>query len=102
MTTTAYQHITIDDCGIPWIGGTQTKVVEVALDWLAHSWDASEIHRQHAHLSMGQIHSALAYYFDHREELDRDIEDRIQREESFFQKQPESTIRQKVRAKGAQ
>ncbi len=27
-------------------------------------------------VSLGQIHSALAYYWDHRDELDRDIERR--------------------------
>ena len=52
------------------------KVVELVLSHLAHGWDAENLHREFPYLSMGQIHSALAYYYDHREEIDRDIEDR--------------------------
>ena len=33
-----------------------------------------EMHRQHPHLSMGQIHAALAYYYEHQDEVDADIE----------------------------
>jgi len=40
--------------------GTRTKVVELVLDHLAHHWDAEQIQREHPHLSLGQIHSALA------------------------------------------
>jgi uncharacterized protein (DUF433 family) len=54
--------------------GTQVKVIEVALDHLAYGWTAEQIHRQHLELSLGQIHSALAYYHDHQREMDSDIE----------------------------
>ena len=50
--------------------GTKTKVIEVVLDRLAHRWDVDEIHHQHPHLTRGQICSALAYYYDHQDELD--------------------------------
>ena len=33
---------------------------------------------QHPYLTLGQIYSALAYYWDHREELDQDIERRLE------------------------
>ena len=42
----------------------------------AYGWSPEELHFQHPDLSLGQIHSALAYYWDHRNELDRDIERR--------------------------
>lgn len=32
----------------------------------------------HPYLTMGQIHSALAYYYDHEDELNKDIERRLQ------------------------
>jgi len=73
MPALAYAHIELRE-GVPYVAGTRTKVIQIALDLLAHGWDADEIHLQHPHLSLGQIHSALAYYYDHREELDRDIE----------------------------
>jgi uncharacterized protein (DUF433 family) len=73
MTTVAYAHIETDSHGTPVVAGTRTKVLEIALDRVAHGWAAEEIQRQHQHLSLGQIHSALAYYFDHQEEFDRQI-----------------------------
>jgi hypothetical protein len=35
--------------------------------------------RSAARLTLGQIDSALAYYWDHREELDRGIQRRLER-----------------------
>ena len=75
--TTGYQHIVLNQAGIPVIAGTTMKVVELVLDHKAYGWSPEELHLQHPHLSLGQIHSALAYYWDHQEELDRDIERRL-------------------------
>jgi uncharacterized protein (DUF433 family) len=66
----------IDEEGVPWISGANTKVVEVVLDKVAYGWSPEEMHRQHPHLSMAQIHSALAYYYEHQAEVDADIERR--------------------------
>jgi Protein of unknown function (DUF433) len=74
--------------------------LEVALDRLAHHWDADEIQRQHPHLSLGQIHSCLAYYHDHQEEMDRAIEEQIRELERLRAQQGESVLRAKLRAKG--
>ena len=52
------------------------KVVELVMAKMAHGWSAEELHLQYPHLTLGQIHSALAYYWDHKDELDADIERR--------------------------
>jgi uncharacterized protein (DUF433 family) len=70
--------IEIDEKGVPWVAGANTKVVEVVLDKVAYGWSPEEMHRQHPHLSMAQIHSALAYYYEHQAEVDADIERRKQ------------------------
>jgi uncharacterized protein (DUF433 family) len=75
----AYPHLWFDDRGRPWIDDTNIKVIEVVLDHTAYGWNADEIHRQYPYLSLAQIHSALAYYFDHKQEIDGEIE--RQREE---------------------
>lgn len=54
------------------------KVIELVLDKLAYGWSPEELHFQHPGLTLGQIHSALAYYWDHQEELEQDIEGRLQ------------------------
>jgi len=73
---TAYPHIEFDSNGVPILAGTTMKVVELVMAQKAHGWSPEEIHFQHPDLSLGQIHSALAYYWDHQEEVDADIERR--------------------------
>ena len=68
--------IELDERGIPWMVGANTKVVEVVLDKMAYGWSPEEMHRQHSHLSMAQIHAALSYYYEHQDEVDADIERR--------------------------
>jgi uncharacterized protein (DUF433 family) len=98
-TQTTYPHIEQRPDGKAWLIGTQTKVVEVALDRLAHHWDADEIHRQHPYLTLGQIHSCLAYYYDHQEEMDRAIEEQLRAVERFRSQQGESVLRAKLKAR---
>ena len=93
-------HIRLDAKGVAWIDKTNTKVVEVALDQIAHGWSAEEIHFQHPHLSLGQIHAALAYYHDHRAELDAEIQRSVARVEQLRAQAGESPIRKKLRAMG--
>ena len=66
-------HIVCDARGVAWIDGKNVKVIEVVLDHLAYGWSADAIHEQHPHLSLAEIHSALAYYYDHVAELDAEI-----------------------------
>jgi uncharacterized protein (DUF433 family) len=96
----SYPHIERRPDGKLWLIGTQTKVLEVALDRLAYHWDADEIQRQHPHLSLGQIHGSLAYYYDHQEELDHLIESQLQEIERRRGQQGESVLRAKLAVKG--
>jgi uncharacterized protein (DUF433 family) len=100
MSTVAYAHLAFTDLGVPIIAGTPIKVIEIAMDYVAHRWEADEIHRQHPQLARGQIHSALAYYFDHREEMDRQIADQLAEVEALRQKAGPSAVLAKARQLG--
>lgn len=104
MSTVEYAHIAMGSDNVPIVAGTQVKLVEIILDHLAHGSDAQEIHREFPHLSLGQIHSALAYYYDHQDELDAEIALRMQRAEEFRGKfeamAGPSLLKAKLRAKG--
>ena len=100
MPATVNAHIRLDDRGAAWIDETKTKVIEVALDQIAHGWSAEEIHFQHGHLSLGQIHAALGYYFDHRVEFDAEIQQSLDRVGQLRAEAGESPIRKKLRAMG--
>ncbi|MEJ7873318.1 MAG: DUF433 domain-containing protein [Rubrobacteraceae bacterium] len=68
---------------VPNIVGTTMKVVELVVEQQAYGWSPEELHFQHPYLTLGQIHSALAYYWDHHYELDRDIQRRLERVEEL-------------------
>lgn len=74
VTETRYEHISINDKGEPIIKRANFKVAQLALDRIAHGFTPEEMKAQHPHLTLGQIHSALAYYEDHREEIESLIE----------------------------
>ena len=84
----AYPHLTRDDSGNPAITGTTMKIVElVASIWL-HGWSPEELRFQHPYLTLGQVHSALAYYWDHRQELDRELLQRLDLADQIAASQP--------------
>lgn len=62
---------------VPIIEDTTIKVVELVTEKIAYGWSPEELHFQHPYLTLGQIYSALAYYCDHAEELNQDIERRL-------------------------
>ncbi len=100
MATVSYPHIELSADGVPYLEGMRTKVVEIALDSLAHHWDAEEIQRQHPHLTMGQIHAALAYYHDHREALDAAIAQQLAEADRVAGQQPPSLLREILKRGG--
>ncbi len=103
VSTVEYAHITIGPDNVPTLTGTHIKVLEIVLDHLAHGSDAQEIHREFPHLGLGQIHSALAYYYDHQAEVDADIVRRVQLVEEYRKKLEAagpSPLRLKLQAKG--
>ena len=75
---TTYEHVVLNDQSVPIISGTTMKVIELVVEQQAYGWSPEELHLQHPYLTLGQIHSALAYYWDHRAELDQDIERRLE------------------------
>ena len=97
MKSTVSQ-IEIDEKGVAWIAGANTKVLEVVLDKLAYGWSPEETHFQHPHLSLAQIHAALAYYYEHQEQLDSDIARRRQEVEKMAADSVDSPLRRKLLA----
>jgi uncharacterized protein (DUF433 family) len=91
--------IEIDEKGVPWISGANTKVVEVVLDKMAYGWSPEEMHRQHSHLSMAQIHAALSYYYEHQDEVDADIERRRRYVEEMRAQQKNPLTRQELESR---
>ena len=83
MLLVATPHILVDALGVAWIANTTTKVIEVVLDQAAFGLSAAQIHAEHPHLSLAQVHAALSYYYDHKSELDDEIAYRHQEVEQL-------------------
>ena len=77
VVETKYEHVILNEDNVPIIANTNTKVIELILDKIAYGWSPEELRFQHPHLTLGQIYSALAYYSDHQEVLDRVIEQQL-------------------------
>jgi uncharacterized protein (DUF433 family) len=74
MATALDGHIEVDEKGDARIAGTRMKVTDLVLDKLAHGSSPEQMAQQFPPLTLAQIHSALAYYYDHLPELDAQIE----------------------------
>ena len=70
MASGSYPHITIDDRGVPALEGSAMTVVEVVEAYAAADGRAERVVRKYPGLQMGEVFSALAYFFDHKEDFD--------------------------------
>jgi len=95
---TTCEHVELDANGTPFVAGTTMKVVELVMARMAYGWSPEELHFQHPYLSLGQIFSALAYYWDHKDTLDADIERRLEFVEHTRQEMKPSPLVAKLHA----
>jgi uncharacterized protein (DUF433 family) len=100
LSTTEYKYIELDDRNVPIVAGTTMKVIELVTGQIAYGWSPEELHFQHPYLTMSQIYSALAYYWDHKEELDADIQQREEYAANLRKQAGESPLAKKLRAQG--
>jgi uncharacterized protein (DUF433 family) len=97
-----YPHVDLDGAGIPILAGTTMKIAELVMAQRAYGWSPEEIHFQHPYLSLSQIHSVLAYYWDHQSEIDLDIERRSRFVEQARREAGPSALAEKLRGRDLQ
>jgi uncharacterized protein (DUF433 family) len=51
----------------------RTRVAMIVADYLWRGWSAEEIVRQYGYLTRAEVHAALTWYFDHTDEIDREL-----------------------------
>ena len=98
ITETRYEHIVLDEARTPHIEGTTMKVVELVMAQQAYGWSPEELSFQFPYLTLGQIHSVLAYYWDHRMTLDDDIARRTAYVDELQQRSQPAPIVERLRA----
>ena len=77
ITATVYPYISASPDiagGVPIVSGTRVTVRRIA-GYYQMGMNVDEILSALSHLRPSQVHSALAYYFDHQEEIEKDLEE---------------------------
>ena len=102
MATVTYPHIELSEAGVPTLSGTRMTVEQIVLDHLAYGLGAEEILRGYPQVGLGlaQIYAALAYYHDHKAEMDRQIEEGHREVKALRAGQGESPGRLRLKALG--
>jgi uncharacterized protein (DUF433 family) len=54
-------------------GHARTRVAMIVADYIWRGWSAEEIALKYPYLTPAEVHAAMAYYFDHREEIDQEL-----------------------------
>ena len=75
-------------------------VAQIAMDYLAHGWSADEMCRQHPYLTAAEAHAAMAFYFDHQEEVDTEIRSGLEEAEAAAGSAPRSPFFVRMRTEG--
>ena len=100
-TAVLASHVWQDDRGVAWIDDSNVKVIEVVLDYVSDCPQPVEIYEAHGgHLSLAQIHAALAYYHDNKLELDEAIAEQLERVETLRLASLDSPLRNRLRESG--
>jgi uncharacterized protein (DUF433 family) len=99
MTVASIDHIVLDDKGVARIAGSRIRVSQIAAEHLKWAWSAEAIHRQHDHLSLSKIYAALAYFYDHRSEIERELEEEDRFDEQMRQTHSSPLNRPEVKKK---
>lgn len=82
--------------GRPRIAGTRITVADISIMHLRLGQSLEEIAGKYD-LALADVHAAMAYYYDHRSEVDADIESDEAFAEAFQQKNP-SLLQAKLKA----
>ena len=51
----------------------RTRVSLIVADYLWRGWSAEEIARHYPYLSLAEVHAAMTYFFDHRQEIEDEL-----------------------------
>jgi hypothetical protein len=78
----------------------RTRVAMIVMDYLARGLGPEEIVRHYPYLTLAEVHAAMAYYHDHQQEIDAEIQRELSNLGKSVDANLNSPIWQKLRASG--
>lgn len=82
--------------GKPTITGHRIRVQDIVISHELLGMSPDQIVSAHPSITLGDVHAALAYYYDHMDEIRRDMEEE-ERQVHEMQAQTPSLVQQKLR-----
>jgi uncharacterized protein (DUF433 family) len=78
----------------------RTRVAMIVMDYLGRGLGPEDIVRHYPYLALAEVHAAMAYYHDHQQEIDAEIQSELQELSNSAAANASSAIWQKLKAKG--
>ena len=100
MNPTRDEYVVLDERGEARIAGAKLRMIDLVEAKQANRWTPAQLHEQHPELTFAQIASALAYYWDHQEQLDAAIAVRRQEIDQLERQTRSSRLVARLRQNG--
>jgi uncharacterized protein (DUF433 family) len=102
MTTIeAYPHILKEaDSAACLESHPRTRVAMIVMDYLGRGLGPEDMVRHYPYLKLAEVHAAMAYYHDHQQEIDAEIQAEVDQLEAEAVTKPRSAIWHKLKAQG--
>jgi len=101
-TAAAYPHISEQPGDSPRLQNhPRTRVATIVMDYLARGLGPEDLVRHYPYLKLAEVHAAMAYYYDHQDEIDAEIQAELDQLQSEPNTNSRSAVWLKLKAKGA-
>jgi hypothetical protein len=100
-TIISYPHI-VKETGVParLESHPRTRVAMIVMDYLGRGLGPEDIVLHYPYLTLSEVHSAMTYYHDHRQEIDSEIRSEMDQLKASADANSHSAIWQKLKASG--
>lgn len=100
-TIAAYPHL-VKEPGSParLTSHPRTRVAMIVMDYLGRGLAPEDIVRHYPYLTLAEVHAAMTYYHDHRDEIDAEIRSELDQLNNGADANSRSAIWQKLKANG--
>src|SRR5262245_47814905 len=75
MAVVSLPYIDVDEKGVARIAGSRIKVKHLVIEHQVHGRTPEQLQENHPHITLSQIHAALAYYHENKSAMDLQIRD---------------------------
>ena len=99
MTIVPLEYIEVDERGVAKLIGSRIKVMHLVMARRGDGLSVEQLMEQYPHLTPSQVLTALAYYHDHKAEVDRQIEESLRYSDEMRAKHPNRYTREEMEAR---